>query len=65
MTDEDIELIVSILSETTDKFWVVYESDQKFMMFGGSPWELKDQLDGKVNPFSWRDRFSKPHWDEI
>jgi hypothetical protein len=64
MTDEDIELIVSILSETTDRFWVVCEYDQKFMVIGGSPWDLKNHLDGKVNPFSWRDRFNKPHWDE-
>jgi hypothetical protein len=34
------------------------------MVIGGSPWDLKNHLDEKVNPFSWRDKFNKPHWDE-
>tara|TARA_R100000365_G_C2664874_1_gene16382 strand:- start:59 stop:256 length:198 start_codon:yes stop_codon:yes gene_type:complete len=64
MTDEDIELVVYILSEVTDKFWVVCENDDKFFVIGGNPWDLKDHLDEKVSRFSWRDRFNKPHWDE-
>tara|TARA_R100000963_G_scaffold32141_1_gene23729 strand:+ start:450 stop:647 length:198 start_codon:yes stop_codon:yes gene_type:complete len=64
MTDKDIELVVYILSEVTDKFWVVCEHGNKFLVIGGNPRDLKNRLDEKVNRFSWRDQFNRPRWDE-
>tara|TARA_R110000751_G_scaffold84518_1_gene169051 strand:- start:291 stop:500 length:210 start_codon:yes stop_codon:yes gene_type:complete len=64
MTDEDILLVVSILSNTTDKFWVVYEHNEKFMVIGGPPWALYNSLNNCIHPFSWRDQFNTPKMDE-
>lgn len=64
MTNDDIELILSILEDTTDRFWVVAEKGSNFYVIGGNPWELQDALSGHIHPFSWRDQFNKPTWDE-